>query len=405
MQIFLNFLKAKSALNVYKSLKRIQKFPKDLIGSFPVRGDLIKSLFKAVAILTIFAGLTRVLGFLFRVFLSRTLSPELLGVYTIAVSVFLVFATLLNSGLPLTISKFTAEFTTEKNNKKIFATVSAGLIISLILGVVCVLVILFGKGLFARVFTNDASYTLLICLIPAVVSTAVYAPFRGYLWGKEKYLKVSVVEFIEQVIRIITCLILYFFVSNENFIFAAGISLGIACVLSTVLGIVFYLLDKAKLNNPKGFYKPLLKSSSPISAVRLAQSVMQPLIAILIPFRLIAAGYTESQALAQLGIAMGMTVPVLMIPSTIIGSLAMALIPKISSLIKEKTIEIIEKATRYTFRASISAKRPEKSALKKRATRFISKMKKSMVTKPLPAPLRSSLLRAICEEIAIARAK
>jgi hypothetical protein len=57
------------------------------------------------------------------------------------------------------------------------------------------------------------------------------------------------------------------------------------------------------------------------------------------------------------------------------------------------------------FRARISTKRPEKSALRTKATKFTNRIKVKIVIKPLPAPLRSSLLKAIWEETPIARAK
>ena len=57
------------------------------------------------------------------------------------------------------------------------------------------------------------------------------------------------------------------------------------------------------------------------------------------------------------------------------------------------------------FKVRIPEKKPEKSALRSRANAFTSKMKKKIVINPFDAPLRSSLLRAIWDEIAIARAK
>ena len=78
-------------------------------------------------------------------------------------------------------------------------------------------------------------------------------------------------------------------------------------------------------------YKEILKTSAPITGIRIASSLIQPLISLVIPIRLIAAGYTQSQAVSLFGIATGMTMPLLFIPMTIIGSLSYALIPDLSS--------------------------------------------------------------------------
>lgn len=259
----------------------------------------------------------------------------MLGIYSIALSIFVVCATALNSGLPVTVSKLTAENLVGKKYKSIYSIITSALIISLALSVAIILIVLVSKNLFNIALHNDTVYYLIITMIPGILFTGVYAPFRGYLWGKESYLKVSLVEFIEQIIRIISCFILFIFLNNNNDVYAAGISLSIACVLSTILGVVFFFTSNGKLTSPKGFIKPVFKTSSAITGVRFVSSLMQPLLAILIPLRLVAVGFTHEQALSQLGIAMGMTMPILMIPGTLIGSLAMALIPKISSLAKE----------------------------------------------------------------------
>lgn len=259
----------------------------------------------------------------------------MLGIYSIAISIFVVCATALNSGLPVTVSKLTAENLVGKKYKNIYSIITSALIISLTITLAIILVVLVTKNLFHVALTNDIVYYLIISMIPGILFTGVYAPFRGYLWGKENYLKVSLVEFIEQIIRILSCFLLFMILSKDNAIYATGLSLSIACVLSTILGIVFFFTSKGKLHSPKGFIKPVLKNSSAITGVRVVSSLMQPLLAIIIPLRLVATGLEHSQALSKLGIAMGMTMPVLMIPGTLIGSLAMALIPKISSLAKE----------------------------------------------------------------------
>ena len=294
------------------------------------RGDIIKSLFKAVAIITIFSVLTRLMGFVFKIFLSRTLPASELGIYTIVVSVFIVFATVLSSGLPLAVSKST---TINGNNpKKSTAAVSSALIISLILSTIITAIILLAKPLLAAYFKSDTAYTLLLYMIPAIVFTGIYSPFKGYLWGKEKFFYVSIVEFIEQIIRIGCFFIFVYFFNFSNDLFPAGISVSVACVLSTILGILFFYLSKGRLNSPKNHFKSVFKSATPITLVRLFTGLMQPLMAFLLPIRLVVAGFTNEQALGQLGIAMGMTLPLLTIPSTLIGSLATAIVPNITEL-------------------------------------------------------------------------
>ena len=274
--------------------------------------------------------LTRLFGFVFKIFLGRQIPPSTLGAYTIALSVAMVFVTALTSGIPLVISRNVASNIVENKQIESNKTVTSGLIISIILALVFSIFIVFAKPLFMLIFTDESSYET---LIPFIIFSGVYAPFKGYLWGKENYFGVSLVEFIEQILKIIICIILFVFVSI-NPTLPAGLSISIACVLSTFVGVYYYKKEKGALSSPYGSIKPLIRSSLPLTTVRFIGSLLMPIISVILPLRLIAGGFSNEQALSLIGIAMGMTMPILTIPSTIVGSLSMALIPQLSILQK-----------------------------------------------------------------------
>ncbi len=291
----------------------------------------MNKLFKSVAIVTLFSILTRFLAFVFKVIISRNISPETLGIYTISISIFVVLATLISSGLPVTISRLTASFMVQNKKDKLWKTISCGMIISLIASVILCLIIVLCKN-FITMFADNLVYTMILYMLPAVIFSAIYASIKGYLWGMEKYLSVSAVELFEQIIRILFCVALFYWTSTFETSLIPSITLSIACFASTAFGVVLYFVHKGKLTTPTHHYKTLLCASIPITAVRTANSFLSPLINIILPVRLMACGYTKNQSLAQLGTFMGMTMPLLSIPSTMIGSLAMVLIPQIAIL-------------------------------------------------------------------------
>ena len=294
----------------------------------------MKKLFKAIAILTSFSVLTRALGFLFRIFLSRLIGAEGLGVYQISFSVYMVLETFVSSGLPLVVSKITSALNANGNtNKKTeFSLVTAALIIGITTAILlCLIVLLFNK-IFALLFTDKRCLNILITLLPALVFSSVYSILRGNIWGHKKYFLVSLTEFIEQLLRVVLCVVIVgLFYSTFDGALAASFSFIISCFLSSVLVLIFYLKTGGKFTKPKGQFKQLIKDSVPISLVKVVSSLLMPIISIIIPLRLVAAGYTNEQALSVFGIAIGMTFPLLYIPSTIISSLSMTLIPDLSS--------------------------------------------------------------------------
>lgn len=297
-------------------------------------------LFKAVAFVTIFSVLTRALGFLLRIYLSRVLGAELLGSYQVAMSVFGVLMTLVASGLPTIISRSVANLRSKGENQTQFKTVTAGLIIALTLSVVVCFIIFICPSVLNLIFTSENSTHVLLLLLPGVVASSVYSILRGALWGQKRFFSISFAEFFEQIVRLVILFILVTLPLNMGLSERAALSLSLACIVSAIFVIILYFAFGGKLANPKGCFSNVLKSSSPVTAVRTASSVVSSAISIIIPSRLMLYGYTSSQALAQFGIIMGMTFPMLMIPGTLISSIAVAIIPEISEQTTNIDVEV-----------------------------------------------------------------
>lgn len=296
----------------------------------------MKSLGKAVALITSFSILTRLLGFMFRIFMSRTIDAESIGIYQVAFSVFMIFVTVVSSGLPLIISRMTASYRAKNDKKSMGKLVSSSLILALVVSVLLCLIVYIFKNLFAKLFTDETCIMLLIVLMPGVIFSAIYSVFRGALWGRDNYFALCISELFEQVVRIIAFVVLL----GSAFSFMSGAlslawSMTIACFLSAIFVGVLFFVYGGRLGKPGKIGFEVLKKASPITGVRLIGSLIMPLLAIIIPLRLVAVGYTQSQAMSLYGIAIGMTYPLLFIPSTLIGSLATALIPDIA-MAKEK---------------------------------------------------------------------
>lgn len=297
-------------------------------------------LFKAVAFVTIFSVLTRALGFLLRIYLSRVLGAELLGSYQVAMSIFGVLLTLVASGLPTIISRNVANLRAKGDNSNQFKLVTAGLIVAVTISVVVCFVIFICPSILNAIFTSTSSTSVLLLLLPGVVASSVYTILRGALWGQKRFFSISFAEFFEQVVRLIILFILVSLPLNIGLGERAALSLSLACIVSALFVVILYFAFGGKLANPKGNFAPLLKTSTPITAVRTVSGIVSSAISIIIPARLMLYGYTSSEALAQFGIIMGMTFPLLMIPSTLISSIAVAIIPEISEQTTNVDIEI-----------------------------------------------------------------
>lgn len=304
----------------------------------------MKSIFKSVAIITVFSILTRLLGFIFRIYLSRKIGAEALGIYQVSLSVLFVLLTLVSSGVPLIISRMVASFRVSNDKKAEASLVSTSLLFSGIISIVLCLVVVIFQSLFKNLFTNESCMMILIILLPSLFFSSFYCVFRGALWGKDNYFALCVSELFEQVVKIILCVI---FLGKTLSVLNSAISVAwaftLSCVASAIFVMVLYFIYGGRLSKPSNIYKSLIKQSAPITGIRVASSFIQPLVAFMIPNRLVKLGYTNAQALSIYGIAIGMTLPLLYLPNTLIGSLSTALIPDISMAVAENNTNHIEK--------------------------------------------------------------
>lgn len=288
-----------------------------------------KTIMNAVFVLSFFSILDRALGFFFKIYLSRELGAEALGAYQVALSLFFVLLTVTTSGIPLVVSKLTAKYRQDKNLRAEQSLANAALILGLIFSLTICLVVILLKRPLASLFADSRSVTVLLFLLPSIVFSSIYSAFRGNLWGRERYFAVSLVEVVEQIVRIAACIA--FFMLGYDKLYFTALSLSIGCFVSAAVCAIYYFSIKGRLKSPRGQFIPLLKSSTPITVSRGASSLINSLIAIVVPFLLITSGYNNSQAMELFGSSIGMAMPLLYIPITVIGSLAFVLIPTVSA--------------------------------------------------------------------------
>lgn len=305
----------------------------------------MKKFVKAVLITTILSVSTRALGLFIKIYISREIGATALGYYQIALSVFFLLCTLVTSGIPLVISRKIASNPTGKSK-----IVFSGLILSTIIGIaVCLFTIIFPK-LFTNIWGQSNSLAVLFALLPAVLFTALYVPFRGAFWGQKNFFLLGFTELAEQIFRFIAC---FFFFSIISYTFSgevvAGITYSVACVLSSALAIAIYFIKGNKILPSLKEIKPLISESLPIAVVRIVSSVITLLISIILPQSLSKTGIPLKEAIGEFGVVTGMVLPLLTIPGTLISSISVALTPEISGKDRSFTAKQINRSLSYSI--------------------------------------------------------
>ncbi|MBQ3116679.1 MAG: oligosaccharide flippase family protein [Clostridia bacterium] len=291
----------------------------------------MKQFVRTVMVVTIFSVCEKFLGFLYRIFLSRTIGSEGIGLYQVALSVFALILTIVCSGTPITVSRLMTKYRAENQIEKVYKVISAGISFTLAVALpVALFFMVFGKK-FTFMFADERCMKIFLVLVPGLIFTSVYSVLRGVFWGNKDFLPYSVTELLEEICMIVVGIIL---IRNCTDIyqgaFRAGLAVLISYIFSFSLASIMFAVRKNKLKNPSNQFKPLLKSALPVTAMRTANSLSSSLVSILLPARLIAVGFSPTEAMSAFGASMGQAMPLLFIPITLIGSFILVLIPEIS---------------------------------------------------------------------------
>lgn len=304
----------------------------------------MKSIFKSVATITIFTLLTRMLGFFFRIFLSRAIGAEALGMYQVASSVFMVLLTIVSSGFTLIISRMTASYRVRSDKKSMGSLATSSIIVGLATSVLLCLIVFIFRNLFSNLFSDENCMNILIILMPSLIFSSIYSVFRGAMWGNDNYFGLCVSELFEEIVKIVICVLLIASgMTALQHALAVAWSFTLSCFVSAFFVMLLFFFYGGKLGKPSKIYRKVIRQSAPITGVRVAGSFVQPLVALILPAQLILAGYTSAQAMSLYGIAVGMTMPFLFLPTSIIGSLSTALVPDISMAMVQNDSEHIQK--------------------------------------------------------------
>ncbi len=314
----------------------------------------MRKFFKTVAIVTVFSVCEKALGFLYRIYLSRTIGAEGLGLYQVALSIFALLFTVCSSGTPITVSRLMTKYKAEGKKDAVFRVISAGLAITLLISLpICALCYILG-GKLSFLFADERCLNIFLVVLPGLVFTSVYAVFRGVFWGNKDFLPYSIIELLEEACMIIVGIVLINFATDAyQGAFRAGVAVLISYIFSFTLATIVFFFRKNKLKNPVSELKPLFISAAPITAMRTATSLAISLVSVILPIRLVAAGYSQPEAISSFGAAVGQAIPLLFIPTTLIGSFTLVLIPEIAENFYKKRNDYlqkdVEKALKFTI--------------------------------------------------------
>lgn len=182
----------------------------------------------------------RVGGLIFTIILARLLLPEKFGIYSLAMSIALIFLTFADLGINQTNTVFVSSLLKKRNKSASYFRYILNLKIILSLIVFFSLAIL-AYPLSFFVFKNSELFFPLLFLSFYILIFAIEGFFESlyFVFNKVKFLVIR--EFLFQVIRIILLLLIFYFVDEEFYILSTII---ILIISHLVISIFIYLKAK-----------------------------------------------------------------------------------------------------------------------------------------------------------------
>lgn len=294
--------------------------------------NFAKSFFKVTSISII----TRVVSFIFHIYLTRIFGALNIGIYSIASSVFVMFACFASSGFPVTLSRKIAHYDAlgdfDHSNSMLTSTlvITAGISTA-----ICLFFYLVPSSM-NLLFSNPKCREVFRILLPTLISTAIYATFRAWFWGKKKYTTYSLLEFADEAFLLVGVLIIWLtkFYSTEPYN-AFALANVIGDVFCMIIIVIMFIAFGGKIKKPN-YGGEITSSSLPITTTRIIGSLMSSVVALMLPSLLVHGGMSLDMATADYGRMSSMVLPIALAPNTIIGSLLVIMIPEIASLVAKK---------------------------------------------------------------------
>ena len=320
-------------------------------------------------ILTATGFLTRIIGFFYRIYLSRLFGEEGMGIYQLLSPVLSLSFSLTAAGYQTAISKLVAE-QAAREKRPSFRPLAVGLSISLPLSLLCNFIIYrLADPIAAQLLMEPRTAGMLRILSFSVPLGAVHACANGYFYGIKKAGIPSASQLLEQAVRV-GCV--YIIASHS---LAAGRTPSISvAVLGLTVGEFFSMLvsigaawqhfcktrgnrsipalsDSRKLLGTSGkLYGQLLAMALPLTANRIVLNLLQSVESVSIPARLRLYGFDNITALSVYGVLTGMAMPFIFFPNALTSAVAVLLLPMISESYALGDISAVKRYTVKTLK-------------------------------------------------------
>lgn len=298
-------------------------------------------LIRGTLILTISGFLTKIIGFVYRIFLSQAIGAQGMGIYQLIFPIHTLCFALSVGGIQTAISRFVAAKTALKEEQSArdifliaaFLSTSIALLSSFFL-------YRYADWFALHILLEKRCEPLLKLMAVSIPMGTFHSCVNGYFFAKKKMAVPAASQLLEQGARVAASWIL-FLVWKEKGISPTPLLAVFGMLGGELVSMLFSVLflswdfQKAqyqlrKLSAPVKNLKTVLLFSFPLTCNRIFVNVLHSVESILIPGHLRLFGLDAASALAVYGILTGMALPLILFPCAVTNAVSAVLLPSVA---------------------------------------------------------------------------
>ena len=309
---------------------------------------------KSTMILIVGGAITKIMAMIIKIFLTRSISDDGIGLYMLIMPTFNLFITLCTMSLPTSISKIVSE---KNNGKKV---VMSMIPVSILYNAILMLILILLAPFIANNLLNNHDTLIPIrgisFTLPFICLSSI---LKGYFYGKENMAPYVISNVIEQIVRL--CFIIFMIpklmIYGMNIAVLGVVLINIFSELSSIICLIMFIPNKQiKLSDLKfdnEIFKDVLNISLSATGSRFIGSISYFLEPVILTFILLKIGYTNDYVIQEYGIITGYVFPLLLIPSFFTMAISTSLLPVVSSSLAKRQYDYTKKKLRQAIILSL----------------------------------------------------
>ncbi len=328
-----------------------------------------------VAVLASSNMLLQLLGFIYRMMLADLAGTEALGLLSLTMQIYHIVVSVCISGLNVAVVAITARLYASMDMQGISALLRCAVRVYLLLfASMAAPLIIMRTQICTKLLGADAPLITLDFLLMCIFMTGIENILKSTHIGMHRIKNTAYSELLEQAARFIFVGILLR--SYANNLSSFSVTLIIAGMLASEIFSVSFLLisyskcfcrgsahRKAESRNMRPILKEFIKVLVPSATTSISCTVFASCASLLLPGKLVQAGYTRLEALSTIGTVTSIASPVITLPFALIGALSTVLMPAISEKAEREDYLSMNKLIEKSFSATSATALPITAAL------------------------------------------